>query len=314
MTQDSSQANDLGLGRVLSDDRRNRMLNRDGTFNVERVGVGFWRSHSLYHDLTAMSWPWFFAMLAASYLGMNALFAAGFWALGPAALDAPAADGAGTGFLRAFYFSVQTFATIGYGRISPVSHAAEMLVTVEAFLGIVYVALATGLIFARFSRPSPDVRFSSIALIAPYQDGWALMFRLANARRANLVDLSVQVTYSILHTDPHDVQMRRRYQPLALERDAVNVFPTTWTVVHAIGPDSPLYGLTDADLREGDVEVFVRLAALDEATMQPIQTRTSYRADEDEVIWNARFRDLHDRSGPHIRVDVTRLDEHDPVA
>lgn len=313
MTPDSSQANDLGLGRVLSDTSRARVVNRDGTLNVERVGVGFWRSHSLYHDLTAMSWPWFFAMLALSYLGANALFAAGFWALGPAALDAPATDGDGTGFLRAFYFSVQTFATIGYGRIAPVGHAAEMLVAVEAFLGIVYVALATGLIFARFSRPSPDVRFSTMALVAPYQDGWALMFRLANARRANLFDLDVQVTYSILETNTPDGKPRRQYLPLDLERHAVNVFPTMWTVVHPITPDSPLHGLTPNDLVDGDVEVFVRLAALDEATMQTVQVRTSYRADEGEVVWHARFRDLHDRSGPRIRVDVTRLDEHDPV-
>lgn len=313
MTPDPTQTNDLGLGRVLSDDRRNRMLNRDGTFNVERVGVGFWRSHSLYHDLTAMSWPWFFAMLAASYLGVNALFAVGFWTLGPAALDAPAADAGGTGFLRALYFSVQTFATIGYGRISPVTHAAQALVTVEAFLGIVYAALATGLIFARFSRPSPDVRFSNVALVAPYQDGWGLMFRLANARRANLFDLAVQVSYSILQADARTGQTRRRYLPLTLERDTVNVFPTTWTVVHPITSDSPLYGLTLHDLVDGDVEVFVRLSALDEATMQFVQARTSYRADEGEVLWHARFRDLHDRSGPRIRVDVTRLDECDPV-
>ena len=124
--------------------------------------------------------------------------ALGFWLLGPAALDAPATDAGGTGFLRALYFSVQTFATIGYGRIAPVSHGAQVLVAAEAFLGIFYAALATGFTFARVSRPDADVVFSQRVLVAPYRGGWGLMFRLANARRGELSDVSVEVTFLIL--------------------------------------------------------------------------------------------------------------------
>ncbi len=289
------------------------MLRPDGTFNVRRTGLGFWRSHRLYHDLVSLTWPSFFAVLTASYALLNAAFALGFWALGADALDAPAADAGGTGFLRALYFSVQTFATIGYGRISPVSHGAHILVAIEAFVGIVYVAIATGLLFARFSRPDADVVFSRKVLVAPYRDGWGLMFRIANARRAELADVTVEVTFSVLKLDGPAGTAVRRYAPLALERARVAFFPLTWTVVHALTPESPLHGLSDTDLRDGDAEIFVRVTALDEATMQSVFARTSYRVDDGDLVWHARFRDLFDRSGEVITVDVSRLDELDPV-
>ena len=181
------------------------MLRPDGSFNVRRTGIGVFRSHRIYHDLVSMSWPAFVAVLAVVYGVVSAVFGVAFWALGPAALDAPASDAGGTGFLRALYFSVQTFATIGYGRISPVSHGAQALVTAEAFVGIFYAALATGLTFARVARPEADVVFSRQLLVAPYASapgGHALMFRLANARRAELSDVSVEVTFSVLEADP----------------------------------------------------------------------------------------------------------------
>jgi inward rectifier potassium channel len=306
-------SDDLGLGRVVSDESRQRMMRPDGSFNVRRTGLGVFRSHRLYHDLVSMSWPAFAAVLGLIYAAISAAFALGFWALGPGALDAPTADAGGTGFLRALYFSVQTFATIGYGRISPVSHGAQVLVAAEAFLGIFYAALATGFTFARVARPDADVVFSRRLLVAPYGDGWALMFRLANARRGELSDVSAEVTFSILRDDPVVGRRVRRFAALALERRRVTFFPLTWTVVHPLGPDSPLHGLSDADLRAGDAEILVRLSALDEATMQTVIARTSYRSDDGDVVWYARFRDLFDRSGEVLTVDVSRLDEIDPV-
>ena len=287
------------------------MLRPDGSFNVRRTGIGVLRSHRIYHDLVSMSWPAFVAVLAVVYGVVSAAFGLAFWALGPAALDAPAGDAGGAGFLRALYFSVQTFATIGYGRISPVSHGAQALVTAEAFVGIFYAALATGLTFARVARPDADVVFSRRLLVAPYQNGHALMFRLANARRAELSDVSAEVTFSALVDDPVLGRRVRRYAALDLERTRVAFFPLTWTVVHPLTPASPAWGLSDADLRAGDAEILVRLAALDEATMQPVVARTSYRAGD--IVWGARFRDLFDRSGYVLTVDVSRLDETDPA-
>ncbi len=289
------------------------MLRPDGSFNVRRTGLGFFRSHRLYHDLVGMSWPGFAAALGAVYAAMCALFALGYWALGPAALDAPTGDAGGTGFLRALYFSVQTFSTIGFGRIAPVSHGAQALVALEAFLGILYAALATGFTFARASRPDADIVFSRHLLVAPYQGGRGLMVRVANARRGELTDVSAEVTFSVLHLDAALDRPVRHYAALELERTRVTLFPLTWTIVHPLGPESPLHGLTDDDLRAGDAEVFVRLTAVDETTMQPVTARTSYRADDGDVLWNARFRDLFDRSGDVLTVDVSRLDETEPA-
>ncbi len=302
---------DLGLGRVLSDESRQRVLRPDGSFNVRRTGLGVFRSHRLYHDLVSMSWTAFIAVLAASYVVLVGAFGWAFWALGPAAIDAPSSDPGG--LPRALSFSVQTFATIGYGRIAPVSAGAEALVAVEAFVGILYTALATGITFARVARPDADLVFSKHLLVAPYLGGWALMFRLANARRGDLSDVTAEVTFSVLELDAEKGRRVRRYAPLALERERVALFPLTWTVVHPLTPDSPAWGLTDADLRAGDAEIFVRIAATDETTMQTVHVRTSYRPSDGDLLWHARFRDLFDRSGDVLTVDVSRLDETDPA-
>ena len=150
-------------------------------------------------------------------------------------------------------------------------------------------------------------------LVAPYRDGWALMFRLANARRGELSDVVAEVTFSILRDDPAVGRRVRRYAALDLERTRVAFFPLTWTVVHPLGPESPAWGATEAELRAGDAEILVRLTALDEATMQTVVARTSYRAGDGDLVWHARFRDLFDRSGDVLTVDVSRLDEADAV-
>ena len=139
------------------------------------------------------------------------------------------------------------------------------------------------------------------------------MFRLANARRGELSDVSLEVTFSILRDDAAVGRPVRRYALLDLERRRVAFFPLTWTVVHPLVDGSPTWGLTDDDLRAGDAEVLVRLTALDETTMQTVIARTSYRASDGDLSWYARFHDLFDRSGDVLTVDVSRLDETDPV-
>ena len=155
--------------------------------------------------------------------------------------------------------------------------------------------------------------FSQRVLVAPYRGGWGLMFRLANARRGELSDVSVEVTFSILRDDADLGRPVRRFTALDLERRRVALFPLTWTVVHPLDLASPLWGLTEAELRAGDAETVVRLTALDETTMQTVVARTSYRASDGDVVWYARFRDLFDRSGDVLTVDVSRLDEADAV-
>lgn len=226
---DEARDRDLGFGTVVGRESRQRLLNRDGSFNVVRSGLGLLDSLAPYHHLLTMSWPAFMAVVGALYLLINLLFAAADVVSGPTALVGPGADMLGGRLSQAFFFSVQTFATIGYGQIGPNGLAANLLVTTEALVGLMYQALATGLLFARFARPTASILFSRTAVVAPYNDGQALMFRIANRRRNEIVKLAAQVLFSELATDSRGGRTRT-YTLLPLERSQVMFFPLAWTV------------------------------------------------------------------------------------
>lgn len=293
---------DLGFGSVVASETRKRLLNRDGTFNVHREGTGFWQSLSLYNWLLQISWPRFFALVVLTYGAVNVLFASAFLLAGAGALSGPSPGGA---FGRAFFFSIETFGTIGYGNIAPQSTAAHALMTLEAFAGLLGIALITGIVFARFSRPIPRIAFSDRALVAPYHGGRALMFRIANERSSQLVDVEARIVLALFaETDGHAT---RRFNVLSLERNRVALFPLSWTIVHPIDEGSPLYGLTDKDLAERGAEFLVLLTASDETFMQTVHARSSYRYDE--IVWGARFSDIfeQDRSAHDLTVDISRI-------
>lgn len=311
---------DLGFGSVVSRESRQRLLNRDGSFNVERRGLGFWTSLSPYHVLLTMPWWQFFSLVVGAYILANALFALAYMACGPNALTASTPGIEQHAFLRAFFFSVETLSTIGYGNIVPTGIPANLVVTIEALAGLSGFALVTGLLFARFSRPTARVLFSSHAVIAPYQDSTALEFRVANARSNELIEVSAKVIVS--RFEEVDGVHTRRYYPLALERDGVVFLPLTWTVVHPIDEHSVLYGETVESLREAGAEVLVLLKAFDETFSTIVQTRTSYTFDD--VVWGARFanafmahaaeRFAKRSSNGKVAVDMRLFDIIEPVA
>lgn len=279
---------DLGFGSVVGRHSRRRLLNRDGSFNVVRHGLGPLESLALYHTLLTASWPAFLGVVALLYVVLNVAFGAVFYGLGPAALANSAAV-SDTGFARAFFFSVETFATIGYGHIVPTGLAANLLVTVEAIVGMMFQALAIGLLFARFSRPTASFIFSRRAVVAPYAGGRALQFRIVNRRRNQIIQLEAQVLFSHMVRDATGQEIRR-YHVLALERNQVTFFPLSWTIVHPIDEASPLAQRTSEDLHREQVEIMVLLSGVDETFEQTVHARTSYRADE--IVWNARFRSM----------------------
>lgn len=301
---------DLGFGAVVASESRKRLLNQDGTFNVARRGLGVWSSLSVYHALLRMSWPRFLATLAGGYLAANVIFAAGYLACGPTALVGDTARSGGP-FLTAFFFSVETLATIGYGHIYPAGIGANVLVVLESLTGVLGFALATGLLFARFSRPTARVVFSRQAVIAPYRGGRGFMFRIANARQSELIELQANVVLSLLE----DVGERRvrRFHTLALERQHVAFFPLSWTIVHPIDEGSPLYGRTQAELVAGEAEVLVLLTGIEETFSQTVHARSSYRAGE--IVWAARFADMFNRDADDggLTIDMGRLHALEPA-
>ena len=165
---------DLGFGNVVSSQSRRRLLNRDGTFNVRRTGLGFLESLSVYHFLLEISWPRFLGLACVWYILVNALFAAIYVALGPGALDGVEATSALGSFGEAFFFSVYTLATIGYGNVTPAVWPADVVATLESLAGLLTFGLAAGIMFARFARPNARIIFSRNALIAPYHEGCRL--------------------------------------------------------------------------------------------------------------------------------------------
>src|ERR1043166_9471430 len=185
---------DLGFGAVVARESRKRLLNRDGTFNVRRVGLGFWQSHSAYHYFLTITWPRFLAYVGAAYVATNAVFAALYVIAGAHALTGfKDAEPAPLRLVDAFFFSVHTLATIGYGNIVPANAAANVLVTIEALIGLIGFSIVAGIVFARFARPTAQIMFSDRALIAPYRDKTAFMFRIVNQRSNQLVELEAKV-------------------------------------------------------------------------------------------------------------------------
>jgi inward rectifier potassium channel len=303
---------DLGFGAVVSRESQERLLNRDGSFNVVRSGLGFLESFAPYNQLLTISWTAFFAVVGLFYLGLNLAFAVAYLACGAGALQGPGAAMLGGPISTAFFFSVQTFATIGYGQIGPNGFAANSVVTVEALVGLIYQALATGLLFARFARPTASVLFSRRAVVGPYNGGQGLMFRIANRRRSEIIQLEAQVLFSAVESDGRGGTVRR-YWPLALERNKVTFFPLSWTIVHPIDDASPLAGRPPEQLAQSQAEILVLLSGIDEAFEQTVHARSSYRADE--IVWNARFQSmfLPVDARSRIAVDITRVHDIDYI-
>jgi inward rectifier potassium channel len=291
---------DLGFGRVLSQQEVSRLLNRDGTFNVSRHQTPGWRRLLSYHGMLTISWPAFFAVLSGGYGLLNLAFAVGFWLCGPQALEGATVQ---SNYWRAFFFSVDTFATIGYGNMEPVGYAANILVTFEAIIGLLSFALATGLIFSRFARPTAQILYSRNAIIAPYQGVTAFEFRVVNGRPSELTDLSASIVLS--RFEEQNGIRQRRYYPLTLERNRVAFFPLAWTIVHPIDPSSPLYGYDEQRMKESRAEFLILLTGTDEAFAQTVHSRSSYAADE--VLWGMRFANLF-RDGKTVpTIDLERF-------
>jgi inward rectifier potassium channel len=279
---------DLGFGTEVARGVRQRLLNRDGTFNVTREGLNPLSALSLYHWLLIISWSKLLGFLTASYIAVNALFAFAFLLCGPDALQSASGSFAGHPFFRAFFFSVDTFATIGYGNIIPVGVAANVLVTIEALVNILAIALATGVIFSRFSRPSARIVYSRNAIVAPYREKTALEFRIANVRTSQLIEVQIQVILTKLEL-VNGTSVRKFYD-LDLERHRVVFFTLSWTVVHPIDPGSPIWGLTKKDLLDADAEILILLTGTDETLSQTVHSRSSYKADE--IVWGAKFANM----------------------
>lgn len=302
---------DLGFGSVVAGDSRKRLLNADGTFNVQRAGLPFLSSLNLYHTLLSMSWRTFLLLVLLLYFLSNVVFGAMYASFGASALVDVSAEPTANLFVRGFFFSVQTFATIGYGTIHPVGIIPNLLVTIESYYSLIANALITGVVFARFARPTAKVLFSDVAVIAPYRDIKGLMFRLVNGRNNQLIEVEVKVLFARFIND--NGRTVRRFDFLELERNKVTFFPLSWTVVHPIDKSSPLFGLADDDYLKTDAEILILLTATDETFSQVVHTRSSYKPQE--IRCGHKFVNIYNEveEGEPISIDIRRLSAIEPA-
>lgn len=289
---------ELGFGKHVT--TTGRMMNPDGSFNVQRQYLSWW--DNTYFHLVTMRWPYFFLLVLLAYLLLNLLFTVLYLLAGVEQLQGLAPGSFWETFAHVYFFSTQTITTVGYGHISPVGYSANFIAMLESFTGLLAFALISGLLYGRFSRPTAKIVFSENLLVAPYRDGQGIMFRMGNARKSELLETEVQMILSMNQLDQNG-ELIRKFYGLNLEFAKISFFSLSWTVVHDISENSPLRGLSLEDLKEAAAEIMVLVKGTDEANEQLVHARRSYVAEE--IIWNARFKPVISRNAkgmPHVLV------------
>lgn len=275
--------NDLGIGSEVTSSMR--LLDKNGKFKLERRGTKVLRHP--YEMLLSMSWFRFHLVIVTFYLFINVLFAFCYLAIGREALSGEYHGVLMHDFFKSFFFSIQTFTTVGYGNTSPMCFASNAIAAIEALFGLLIFALATGLYYAKFTRPTAKIKFSSVSVISPYKDGLnAFMFRIFNESTTQLIDVEAQATFSWLKTDKYG-KLLRSYKILPLERNKIALFPLNWTIVHPIDSDSPFHESTREELEEMNVEIIIFIKAHDLTYGQTVQSNISYLANE--IRWGHKF-------------------------
>lgn len=295
------EENDLGFGNKLNAPG-DRLLNQDGSFNVVRKGRWTWNP---YQSLVEMAWGKFISLVFLFYIVVNFLFAVLFYLAGAEQYNGLSDASDMVKFTDLFFFSAQTLTTVGYGHISPRGIWSSSLASLEALLGLMSFALVTGLLFARFSRPKARILFSKKAVISPFKDGYAFMFRIANMRNNSIINLEAKVTMAWL--EEHHGHFTRKFYTLPLDRSSVNLFPLNWTLVHPIDESSPLYGKIGEELEKMQPEFIILISGYDETFAQSVYSKTSYRYPD--LICGGKFKPMYYEEDGHTVLQLDQIDD-----
>lgn len=287
-----------------------RFVNKNGTPNIEKTGMNLLRRISWYHTMIDMpNWK-FMLILFSFYIAINFIFAVIYYAIGIEHLDGIAQSGSIlTQFGQAYFFSAQTFTTVGYGHISPTGFLTSALSAAEALIGLLSFAIATGLFFGRFSKPTAFLKFSHNALISPYGEGKGLMIRLVPFKNTNFTDAAAKVTLGLSLEE--NGQSVNKFYKLELELDRINALSLSWTLVHPITENSPLYNFTEEDFKTIHGEILVFITTFDDMFSNTVAARTSYTFSE--IIYGAKFRTMYNRSkdGSKTILHLDKLNQFD---
>ena len=289
-----------------------RLVNPDGSNNLKKRGIPIWERTSVYHTLLRMKRMQFFLFVLLLYTSINLFFAFIYFATGVEHL----VGGDGTTsfygkFMEAFFFSSQTLTTVGYGRVAPSGMLTNSVASVESLFGILVFAVMTGLIYGRFSRPRAYLLFSPNIIISPYKDGMALMLRLATYKNNHLTDVEAAATLA-LHIKENGKTVTKFY-PLHLELSKIQSLALSWTIVHNITEESPLYHYTKDEVAETQMEVIVIIKAFDDHFSNVVQQRTSYSYKQ--VVYGAKFLPMFERApdGNYTIMELNKINAYELV-
>ena len=289
----------------------NRIVTKSGQFNIHRAGRT-WRDSNPYTYLINSSWWVFSGIISITFIVVNLAFAWVYLSVADGRIKGSESNDPAAHFLNLFFFSTHTLTTVGYGNMYPDGPVANAVAALEALLGLMAFAIATGLLFGRFSRPSARFGFSPVMVVAPYRETTALQLRVVNRRANNLIETEARVM--LMTVESVNGLPQRRYDLLELERTQILFLPLTWTVVHPINEKSPLYGKTSRDLENAQAEVLVMMRGFDETFGQIVYARYSYRYDE--ILWGAKFSPAFDVDGKGdmiLWIDRVGLTEPAPI-
>jgi inward rectifier potassium channel len=291
INKNAKAENNTGFG-ANSQNYGGRFINKNGNANIQKVGISFLEGISWYHTMLKIPRWKFFFIIILFYFIVNLFFASIYMFIGVENLRGVISVSRIDKFGEAFFFSIQTFTTVGYGHISPSGFLASFVAAVEALSGLLSFAIATGLFYGRFSKPNAFIKFSENAIIAPYKDGSALMMRLAPHKNTNLTDAEAFVTVGIL-IDENGVISNKFYN-LPLEMSKINSLTLSWTLVHPIDEESPLFNLNQSDYRDISGEILVFVKTFDDMYSSTVTKRTSYTFDE--VVYGAKFSSMYSKN------------------
>jgi inward rectifier potassium channel len=301
--------NDTGFSNK-ADTASSRFVNKDGSFNIRKSGLGFITRFSIFQTmLTIPRWK-FISVILTFYIVINLLFTSIYLSIGTEQLQGMIGGVPWVKFKEVFYFSTQTFTTVGYGRVNPLGDGVNIVASLESLTGLLSLAIATGLIYGRFARPKAYLIFSEHAVISPYKDKTALMFRFVNFKNNHsLTDVEVKVNVG-MKVQENGEEASYKYYTLILERERVESLPMSWTVVHPLDENSPLNGFTHEDMKHADVEIYTLIRGFDDVFSDMVQQRTSYTYHE--ILFNRKFSKMFRESedGMTTILELDKLSHH----
>ncbi|MFZ1784709.1 MAG: ion channel [Ferruginibacter sp.] len=300
-----------GFG-INASDYGGRFVNKNGNPNIEKRGVQFFEKISWFHSMLELPRWKFFALIFAFYVIVNFLFALIYYFMGVEHLTGMNTNSELDKFGEAFFFSAQTFTTVGYGRISPSGFGTSAVAAIEALIGLLSFALATGLLYGRFSKPTAHIRFSENAVIGPYKDISGFMLRIAPFKNITLTDAEAKLTLGMV-LEENGVK-KNKFFPLDLELSTVNSLTLSWTIVHPITEESPLYGFTEADFNSIQGEFIVYIKAFDDKFSTTVVARSSYIFKE--IVVGAKFIPMYHQNeqGNKTILDLEKLNSFVPAS